>query len=224
MTVSTKFSILLLGKKDDEGCAKAVDFVETHFSKVEVHLGSWGDPLPDSVELWEGDYIFSYLSRWVLPAIIIEKARVAAINFHPASPDYPGIGCNNFALYEGATEFGVTCHYMANRVDTGNIVAVKRFPVYSKDDVCSLLKRTYDCQLDLFREILALILSGRSLPNSNETWSREPFTREELNDLALISPDMNKDEISRRVRATNYREFRPCVELAGYVFELVSEK
>ncbi len=78
---------------------------------------------------WQGDYIISYLSRWVVPAELLERARRAAVNFHPASPDYPGIGCNNFALYENAAEYGVTCHHMAPRVDSGEIIAVRRFPV-----------------------------------------------------------------------------------------------
>lgn len=223
MNKNSKLSILLLGKKGDEGCAKAAEYVESHFSNVEAHFGSWGDALPESVRLWEGDYIFSYLSRWVLPAILIQKARVAAINFHPASPDYPGVGCNNFALYEGAAEFGVTCHYMTDQIDAGNIIALKKFSVYPEDDVHSLLERTYNSQLLLFYEVIELVLSAQPLPNSNERWSRKPFTRRELDELALISPDMSRDEISRRVRATNYRNFRPCVNLAGYVFELKAE-
>ena len=67
--------------------------------------------------------------------ISYKKSKTAAINFHPASPEYPGTGCNNFALYENAGEYGVTCHYMAPKADTGKIIKVKRFPVFANDDV-----------------------------------------------------------------------------------------
>ena len=136
-------SILFLGKADDPDCARALAFCQEHFTDVTHCLGVWGDPLPEAARDWEGDYVISYLSRWVVPEFLLERARKASFNFHPASPDYPGIGCNNFALYEDAKEYGVTCHHMASKVDTGAIIAVKRFPVYPEDGVAELLERTY---------------------------------------------------------------------------------
>jgi methionyl-tRNA formyltransferase len=221
--MSTK-KILLLGKKKDEHCSKAVDFIKKNFEDVTVYLGKWGDPLPEDIGWWDGDYIISYLSRWVVPEYLINKAKVAAINFHPASPDYPGIGCNNFALYEDAKEYGVTCHHMATKVDTGNIIAVKRFPVFQNDDVGSLLLRTYDFQLILFYEIINNILKGEPLPSSDETWTRKPFSRKEFNKLSVIDPAMPKEEIERRTRATSYGEFQPTIEIAGHIFEFKTTK
>lgn len=145
---------------------------------------------------------------------------MAAINFHPASPEYPGIGCNNFALYEGTTEYGVTCHSMAPQVDRGSIIAVKRFAVFPRDDVASLLTRTHDYLLVLFYEITSRILRGEPLPSCAETWSRAPFTRAQLDALSRIEPDMTREEIARRIRATAYGDFQPEVEIGGYGFRL----
>jgi len=216
----TKLSFLFLGKEDDTYCSAALDFCRLHSNKVTSCLGKWGDPLPDDVETWHGDYIISYLSRWVVPEILLKRARKAAFNFHPASPEYPGIGCNNFALYEDAKEFGVTCHHMAPRVDTGSIIKVLRFPVFPVDTVATLLARTYAYQLVLFYDIVAGIFSGRELPVSEENWTREPFTREQFNDLMKITPDMSREEIARRVRATSFGSYQPSVELGGYSFGL----
>src|SRR4051794_26217032 len=115
-------SVLFLGKKNDEHCQQALQFCKSSFAEVTSHLGVWKEPLPAEVRSWSGDLIVSYLSRWVVPDEVLRKAKVAAINFHPASPDYPGIGCNNFALYDEATQYGVTCHHMAPTVDTGAII------------------------------------------------------------------------------------------------------
>ena len=221
--MSTK-KILFLGKKKDEHCSKAVDIIKSNFADVTVYLGKWGDPLPEDIGWWDGDYIISYLSRWVVPEYLINKAKIAAINFHPASPDYPGIGCNNFALYEEAEEYGVTCHHMATKVDTGNIIAVKRFPVFQNDDVCSLLLRTYDFQLALFYEIIGGILKDEPLPSSNEVWTRKPFSRKEFNRLSVIDSAMQREEVERRIRATSYGEFQPTIEVAGHVFEFKAKK
>ncbi len=213
------FSLLFLGKADDPDCARALEYCRQNFAQVSFCLGRWGDPLPEEIRRWEGDYIISYLSRWVIPEELLKRAREAAINFHPASPDYPGIGCNNFALYEGAKEYGVTCHHMASKVDTGQIIAVKRFPIYPEDDVAALLKRTYVNQMALFFEIAQLMAEGKDLPVSTEKWTRPPFTRKQFNELFKITPDMNRDEIQRRVRAISYQHWQPYIEIKGFRFE-----
>lgn len=219
-----KISLLLLGKKRDQHVERALQFCRHNFTDVTAHLGDWGDPLPEDIGCWEGEYIISYLSRWVIPDYLLKKAKIAAINFHPAPPEYPGIGCTNFALYEDARQYGVTCHHMAPRVDTGAIVAVKRFPVFATDDVATLLRRTYDYQLVLFYEIVSLILNGQQLPISDEKWTRKPFTRKEFNDLGRITPDMSKGEIARRIRATKFGPWKPTLEVQGFVFELKTER
>lgn len=218
-----KASVLFLGKQDDEHAAKALDFCQMNFTDVTACLGKWGDALPEQAGRWSGEYIVSYLSRWIVPDYLLKNAAIAAINFHPAPPEYPGIGCNNFALYEEAVEYGVTCHYMAPQVDTGAIVAVRRFPIFATDDVRSLLARTYDYQLVLFYEIVSLIAEGKELPQSTEEWTRRPFTRREFNQLRRVTPEMNKEEIAKRIRATTFTLWKPTVELQGFTFELKTE-
>ena len=220
---SGTFSLLFLGKADDPDCARALEFCLRAFAPVTYCLGKWGDALPPDAQNWSGDYIVSYLSRWVVPDVVLKRARKAAINFHPASPQYPGIGCNNFALYENAREYGVTCHHMAPKVDTGRIIAVRRFPIRPDDDVASLLKRTYENQIALFFEIAALLAAGKELPDSDEKWTRVPFTRKQFEELFRITPDLPKEEIARRVRAVSYRSFQPYIEIHGYRFEYKPE-
>ena len=218
MNNKSSLSILFLGKNDDY-CNKALKFVNENFENVASYLGKWGDPLPEDIGWWKGDYIISYLSRWIVPVSLINRSK-RAINFHPGSPSYPGVGCYNFALYENALEYGVTCHHMHKNVDTGNIIAVKRFPVFPTDDVSSLLSRTYDFQLALFYEIIGKIIISEDLPLSTEKWERKPFSRKELNELSTITPDMSNAEIKKRIRATNYMQFKPTVFLGKYIFEL----
>jgi len=221
---SAKFSLLFLGKAEDPDCLRALEFCQRGFAPVVHCLGRWGDPLPKQARTWQGDYIISYLSRWVVPAELLERARRAAVNFHPASPDYPGIGCNNFALYENAAEYGATCHHMAPRVDSGKIIAVRRFPIHPDDDVASLLKRTYENQIELFFQIVPLMAEGRELPSAGEGWTRAPFSRKEFNELFRITPDMPEDEIARRIRAVSYGSYQPYVEIRGRRFEYVPPK
>ena len=54
-------SVLFLGKKKDQHVERALSFCRLNFTDVTVYLGKWGDPLPQDIGWWEGDYIISYL-------------------------------------------------------------------------------------------------------------------------------------------------------------------
>jgi methionyl-tRNA formyltransferase len=112
---------------------------------------------------------------------------------------------------------------MNKKVDTGNIIAVKYFPIFQTDDVASLLLRTYDFQLVLFYEIIGKIIKGEDLPISAKKWERKPFSRNEFNKLCKITPEMDDIEIKRRIRATNYMKFKPTIEISDYIFELKTD-
>jgi methionyl-tRNA formyltransferase len=182
------------------------------------YFSTWGQPLPDDVRQWRGDLIIGYLGRWIVPPDVAGHAAYGAINFHAGPPEYPGIGCQNFALYEGAAEYGVACHYMSPDVDTGQIIAVKRFPIFEADDVSSLLQRSYDYMLTLFHDVMSTFAVTGKFPTSKESWKRKAFTRKELNDLSVIPLEANKEEIARRRRALTFGAFAPYLELHGIRF------
>lgn len=214
-------SILFLGKAADAHTDCAAAFCRRHFNDVTVELGDWDDPLPQSVQAWRGDHIISYLSRWVVPEDLLGRAKLA-INFHAGPPEYPGYGCNAFAIYEDAKEYGVTCHHMAPRVDTGAIIAVTRFPILAADDGGTLLSRAYDYQLTLFYDIVGRLVQGQEMPAAEAKWTRRAFTRKQFSELRRLVPDMDPHEMARRVRATTIWTYRPALEVDGYVFELKS--
>lgn len=218
--MKSALSILFLGKADDPYTARALEYCRTNFDVVEAHLGRWGDKLPSAVKEWRGDLVVSFLSRWIVPDSVLRSAKLDAINFHPGPPEYPGIGCNNFALYDQAKEYGTTCHRMAPKVDTGDIIAVKRIPVQDNDSVRSLLDRCYEAQLSLFFDVMGQLKQGHKLTASNETWARKPYTRDEFNALCRLTPDMPKDEMLRRIRATTFGPWLPSLEINGIEFTL----
>ena len=210
--------VLILGKTEHRDSRAVSTCCERSSTRTLTCLGRVGDPFPEAAAHWSGDLIISYLSPWIVPASILARAGRAAINFHPAPPEYPGIGCVNFALYEEAAVYGVTCHHMAPAVDSGEIIAVRRFPIRRGDDVASLLERTYQCQLALFYEVMAGLRAGRPLPRSTEQWGAHLYTRRELNELARLDPAMTVEDMRRRVRATTYGQWRPEVRIHGLRF------
>ena len=211
--------ILFLGKAEHAGADEALHYLCERF-EVQSVLGCRGDTLDDAVEQWEGDLIVSYLSPWIVPGRLLRAARMDAINFHPGPPEHPGIGCFNFAIYDSAKKFGVSAHIMEPEVDTGELISVKRFSMTEKETVETLSKKTYEAQLNLYKDILHFIVINDCLPNCDETWKRKPYRRSELEDLATIKTSMNKQEIDKRIRATYYSgKPAPFIEFYGQRFE-----
>ena len=215
--------VLFFGKKGDQNCLKALQFCQNNFEKVYYYLGTRGDRWPENIGLCDCDYIISYRSNWIIPEYLLKNANIASINFHPGSPDYPGIGCTNFALYENSKEYSVTCHHMESKVDTGRIISVKSVPISSTDTVATLTSKTYDIQLVQFFEVMEVVLNGEELPKSEKQWQRSAFTRKDLDELGRITPTMSKNEIARRIRATSYKKWRPILEMHGFKFEFISD-
>ena len=212
-------SILLIGKKDDFYFKNAKEFVLRNFSTAEFIEGTRGQAFPEEYQWWEGQFIISYLSPWIIPNTLLKRASVAAINFHPGPPEYPGIGCTNFAIYNSEKTFGITCHHMDPKVDTGKIIAVRRFPLFETDTVYSLTQRCYAYMQTCFYDIVSQIAEGKTLPDAGEPWKRIPYKRIELNELCRISPEMSEAEIQRRVKAVTFPGMPGAyTELAGKKF------
>ena len=74
------------------------------------------------------DVVISFLFPKLIREPLCPLGRVGCLNFHPAPlPDYRGLGGYNIAILEGL-RVGVSCHFVDERFDTGDLVEVERFP------------------------------------------------------------------------------------------------
>lgn len=217
-------SVLFLAKQKPFA-KEAAELVKLHIKDAEIVFGDINDPFPAQALTKQFDYVISYISPWIVSKQVLDSTRIASINFHPGPPEYPGIGCTNFAIYHGEREFGITVHHMDEKVDTGDIIIVERLPIFEEDTVYSLTQRCYAFVYIAFVKMLFLILNNKPLPRSSERWKRKPFTRKELNGLCVITKDMPEDEIRRRLKATTYPNMPGAfIELAGTRFVTRSAK
>ncbi len=229
--------MILLFTKNDEWSCKAARIAKDIFGKDEVYWyhGEVGDPFPEDVHHWNAKTVLSFLSPWIIPEHVLDQADVA-LNWHPGPREYPGIGCYNFALYDGAKMFGVTCHFMDPTVDTGRIVDEQRFSVFAHDTVETLKRRTMVVMLAMFIDTVQRIIhtdDGASLKRMMADgvvgpfgalvkWNRRPYTRCELNELCRITPDMDAEEVARRIRATTFPGAPGAfIDIQGHRFEVV---
>ena len=220
--------ILFFGRAKCDASAELLDkLIRYSFDVTYVKSQVRGEKLPEDILLWEGDYIICYRSLYILPKALLNKVKIAAINFHPAPPEYPGSGCINFALYDEVREYGVTAHIMNEVLDNGEILEVRLFPVTPCDDLPSILARTHKELSNLCSDFISGIhtegdqIIKRKLAYSNkESWNGKARLLKELEDLQKINLNISKDTLKRIVRATNIEGHPPMIELHGFKFYL----
>lgn len=216
--------IVLFTRKNEDGARAEEIALDIFGDELIIHHGSWGEKFPEALLKENFKIILSFLSPWILPAAILNESEIA-LNFHPGSRDYPGIGCYNFALYEEAKIYGATCHYMLPQVDAGKILIERTFPVKNDDSVLTLKNKTMDEILSMFREVCIMLKNGEALPEAKVLWSRRPFTRKELNDLCKIKTDMSPEEVNKIIRSVTFPGHDGAsVEIGGFKFVAVTEQ
>ncbi len=211
---------LFVGKKDDQYAMQASQKLLHKFPESKIIFLSRADKIPGELGEWSGDYLLSYLCPLVIPTHLLEKASRGTINWHPGTPDYPGIGCTNFAIYHQEKIFGMTCHYMEKKVDSGKIIEVRRFPIHKDDTVESITYKCYELIFESFNSIINSLSQHNDLPKSQESWSRLPYTRKELDQLCEITFDMSQEEMEKRIKATTFKSPWAFVVLNGRKFYL----
>lgn len=210
-----KKRVLFLARKNHELSNIAEDILRQSFDDVVALYGNWGDPYPQEIINWKGDIIVSFLSRWIVKENDIKKAKDFAINFHPAPPEYPGIGGYNFAILNRDKTYGVTCHHMAKKVDSGPIIEVLRFPLLDSYGVDSLMDLSHQKLLELFKSIFQMLSNEGTLPVSEERWSSRSYSRKELNNIYEISLSLPTSELEHCLRSTISRSHKPFILLNG---------
>ena len=160
------------------------------------------------------DVLYSVQYHKILKKETIAKAALAAVNLHMAPlPEYRGSNQFSYAIIEGKTEFGATIHLIDERIDHGDILFQKRFPVSSDCWIEELYKMTEMASVELFRETLEQIMTGNfgGTPQSNYEVDKGAALhfKDEIKTLKQIDLDWNAEKIGRYIRATAMPGFEP---------------
>ncbi len=220
--------ILFFGRSKCDATQNLLDQMQRYgFDVTYVMSKQRGEKLPEEITHWDGDYIICFRSLFILPIHLLKKAKIAAINFHPAPPEYPGSGCINFALYDEVKSYGVTAHLMNEKVDNGKILEVRRFPVHKRDTLSSVLSRAHSELHNLCSDfITGLADSGEEhlITKASECgtteWRGEARVMKDLEHMKNIDYNIDKTELERVIRATYIENFPPKIVLHGYNFYL----
>jgi methionyl-tRNA formyltransferase len=195
--------------------------------RLDLVAGRHRLPLVDEEELHlrppgEVDLVVSFLYWRRIREPLLSLPRIGCLNFHPAPlPDFRGLGGINVAIVEGRRDWGVSCHFVDETLDTGDLVEVDRFPIDEQAETAfSLDLASQRRLLALFERVLDRALRGEELPRQPQGEGRY-VTREEFEALRVVRPG---DDVERKLRAFWYPPHPGAVvEVDGRRLTLVDE-
>ena len=186
-----------------------------------------GLPLVPEAELYASppsgvELVISFLYPRHIREPVLSLGRVGCLNFHPAPlPDFRGLGGYNVAILEGLDEWGVSCHFVDETFDTGDIVEVERFSI--DPDAHTALSLDLDSGerlVGLFERVMDRALAGGELPRQRQGDGRY-ISREEFERLRVVEPG---DDLDRKLRAFWYPPYPGAVlEVGGRRLTLVDD-
>ena len=129
---------------------------------TDLHIlkGHWPQPLPWPFTL-RPDLVLVVGFSQIIPRSVLEIPPLGVIGFHTAVlPGRRGSAPVVWAMVEGLDESGVTMFHMDEGIDTGDVVAVERFPIDEGDYAADVLRKADDATLSLLRTHLDGLLDG----------------------------------------------------------------
>jgi methionyl-tRNA formyltransferase len=160
------------------------------------------------------DFLLSVQYHQILKPRHIAQARRLAINLHMAPlPEYRGCNQFSFAIFDGAKVFGTTLHRLEEGIDSGDILAERRFPLPEGCFVQDLYAMTHEASVVLFKESIGDIFAGRYTltPQASlvEARGTSLHYRSEISRLKTIDLTHDPQKILRQIRATAMPGFEP---------------
>ena len=159
------------------------------------------DALGQLAEALAPDLVLSVFFREMLPARVLDAARIAALNLHPSYlPAYRGRAPINWVLVNGEASTGVTLHHMTRRADAGDIVAQRRVPIRARETALSLYRAIEQAGIALLEEALPRVADGtaRRMPQDD---ARATYFGRRRPDDGRIDWSWPAERIDRLVRA-----------------------
>lgn len=139
--------------------------------------------------------------RYLLPARVVELARLGAVNFHPSLlPRYRGRASINWAILHGETQLGLTLHWIDDRADTGDIIMQESYRLGAEEDVGDALAHLLPLYESMTERLCQYLKSG-SIPRRSQPPSLEsPWPKRTPAD-GLVAWSQTRVEVRNLIRA-----------------------
>jgi methionyl-tRNA formyltransferase len=155
--------------------------------------------------------IISIQHPWILSKNLISLVNGFAFNLHNAIiPDYKGHNTISHAILNGEKVYGTTIHWLAEKVDMGDIAFVVRTKIKECDTAFSLHTRMVELSVCNFKKFINQLIEGLEVPRIPIKETGKFYSKFGLNLLKKIDDPSDLIELDRKSRAFYYPPHEPA--------------
>lgn len=172
------------------------------------------------------DWIISFSFKRRIPIDLVKRSSFA-INFHPAPlPYYRGRGTTSQVLLNNGDKWGVTCHYIDEKFDTGRIVERKWFKITDDLEVgWKLSNYSWKVCLTLLNDVIDKVVRGEFIESFDQESDGSYYSMKMLQNSKKISIEDSVSSINKKINALWYPPYEGAyIEKDGEKFYLINKK
>ncbi len=167
------------------------------------------------------DLGFSINNDHILLQDILDKPRYFFVNYHNSLlPRYAGSNATAWAILNQEKIHGISWHVIEQKVDAGNILLQKSFPISAEETEWSLSIKCYQTAITSFPELLEILKNG-SFISQKQNLADRTYYRKHLKPHCNGVIDFNDTaaEIALLVRALHYGNYENTLCCPKILFE-----
>ena len=165
-----------------------------HGAKIYQPPGLRDDHTVNSIRELNCDIIIVTAYGKLLPKEILEIPPLGCVNIHASLlPKYRGAAPVQWAVLRGEKETGVTSMYMAEELDSGDILFSKKTRIHDDETAGELLDRLSIIGAELLSETIDAIINGKAIriPQHHEEATFAPPLSREISPINWADNSMN---------------------------------
>lgn len=172
----------------------------------------------------EVGYLFNLFGEKIFTKEQLDKVRIGAINFHFGHlPKYRGRFIVSHLIANGEKKSCVTCHYMDEGIDTGDIIFEAPVQITPSDTAYTLFIKCSNIGAVLFENVLKMIVENKKLPRKKQVGTGHYYPKNKLNGDE-VDLTWNKEKIENFIKATTYPPYYPHILVNNEVYLIVKDE
>jgi methionyl-tRNA formyltransferase len=161
---------------------------------------------PDSLntlQTWNPDLIVVMAFGQILPKSVLDLPAVACLNLHASLlPKYRGASPIHAVIAAGESETGISVMFMAEGLDTGDVLLMKHERILRRDTAGSLHDRLSEVAAQALSQAIDQLSSGSAVRSVQDNLAASYAGRLTRAD-AIIDWSLPAQRIERQIRAMN---------------------
>jgi len=172
------------------------------------------------------DIGINYNYRRIIKNPLLNFPINGIINFHPAPlPEHRGVGGCCYAIKYGYKQWGVSCHYMDDGIDTGALIEVRKFDISGYNCSSIILERIiHEHMYELMEYIVNMLASGKIPSSIPQQDGGHYYSQKQLEKDKIIIGVETIEEIDHKIKAMWFPPYHGAhIEIDNTKYTLVNQ-